>query len=141
MEKVMYEQEKDINFIQKAQTELNKKPFSKFLVLGGFAAAAFNGLIHQFLVTSIIQDVGGLTGTFVAYNTLKNHQSVSTMSETELNKHITKSAFLALGSIGLGIAVNLLPSGLSHIAHYPTSIGTVAGIVSLAEGIVHKMKK
>lgn len=137
----MNEQEKEPHFIQKAQTELNKKPFSKFLVLGGFAAAAFNGLIHQFLATSLIEDIGSIAGSFLVYNTLKNHQSVSTMSETELKKHITKSAFLTLGSIGLGLAVNLLPDGLSHMAHYPISMGTVAGIVSLAEGIFYKMKK
>ncbi len=137
----MYEQEKSIDFIRKTKEELNKKPFGKFLVLGGFAATAFNGLIHRFATLGLVADVGIIAGVFIGSEVLKNHSNVATMSEKELNQHIAKSAFLMLGSLGVSVVASLLPSSLSQMAHYPTSIGTGVGLVGLAEGLYHKMKK
>lgn len=133
--------ETDLDFVKKTKNAIQSNALSKFLVLGGAACSAINGFFHNFALTSLMESFGIGTAAWIASQSLKRGQSMSSMSNEEVNKHLTKGAFLAIGGAVFSGLANVLPGPLAHIAHYPTSILLASGVVAMAEAGYQKVKR
>lgn len=133
--------ESNLDFIKKTTNSIKSNSIAKFLVLGGAACSAINGFISNFALTGLMESVGIGTAAWIASQSLKKGQSMDTMSNEQLNKHLTKGAFLTIGGSILGGLANVLPGPLAHIAHYPTSILLASGVIAMGEAGYQKFKR
>ena len=132
----------DFNFLKDSKEIIKSNTLAKFLVLGGAACSAINGFIGGLPFTGLVESIGIGTAAWIASQSLKHGQPMSSMTDQQLNKHLTKGAFLAIGgAVFSGLATSLLPGSLAHIAHYPTSILLSAGVISMAEAGYQKVKR
>jgi hypothetical protein len=135
-----YEPESNYNIITKTKNALKNNSFAKFLVLGGAASALVNSVFSNG-ITNLIESLGIGTGGYIISQSLKGDKNMNHMTNSELNIHMTKSAFLLLGGSALGGIASLLPGPLAHIAQYPTSSLMTAGIIGVAESGYQKIFK
>lgn len=133
--------ETNLDFLKKTKNAIQSNGLAKFLVVGGAACSVVNGFVGKFALTSLMESFGIGTAAWIASQSLKRGQSMSSMSNEQVNKHLTKGAFLAIGGALLSGVVNILPGGLSHIAHYPTSILFAAGVIAIGEAGYQKFKR
>lgn len=133
--------ESNLDFIKKTTNSIKSNSIAKFLVLGGAACSAINGFISNFALTGLMESVGIGTAAWIASQSLKKGQSMDTMSNEQLNKHLTKGAFLTIGGSILGGLANILPPPIAHIAHYPTSILLASGVIAMGEAGYQKIKR
>lgn len=134
--------EKDFDFMKTTKTAIASNKLAKFLVVGGAACSVVNGFFSKFAVTSLVESFGIGTAAWIASQSLKRGQSMSSMSNEQVNKHLTKGAFLAIGGAVLGGLTHILPgTGLEHVAQYPTSILFAAGVIAVAEAGYQKIKR
>lgn len=135
------QQETDLDFIKKTTNSIKSNPLSKFIVLGGAACSAFNGFFGSFAVTGLMESFGIGTASWIASQSLKKGKNMDSMSNSEINKHLVKGAFLTIGGAFFAGLANALPGPLSHIAHYPTSILVASGVIAIAEASYQKIKR
>lgn len=131
----------DLDFIKKTKSAIKSNALAKFLVVGGAACSVVNGFFQGFPLTGLVESIGIGTAAWIASQSLKSGQSMSTMSNEQLNKHLTKGAFLAIGGAVFAGVANILPTPLAHIAHYPTSILLAAGVIAIGEAGYQKFKR
>lgn len=133
--------ESDFSFMKKAQNAIKSNSLAKFLVLGGAACSVVNGFFHNFLLTGLMESVGMGTAALIASQSLKSGEKMAYMSNEQLNKHLTKGAFLAIGGAVFAGIANILPGPLAHVAHYPTSILLASGVIAMGEAGYQKFKR
>lgn len=134
--------ETNLDFLKKTKNAIQSNGLAKFLVVGGAACSVVNGFVSKFALTSLMESFGIGTAAWIASQSLKRGQSMSSMSNEQVNKHLTKGAFLAIGGAVLGGLTHILPgSGLEHVAQYPTSILFAAGVIASGEAIYQKIKR
>lgn len=131
----------DLDFINKTKTAIKSNALAKFLVLGGAACSVVNGFFHNFALTGLVESLGIGTAAWIASQSLKSNQSMSSMSDEQLNKHLAKGAFLAVGGAVFSGLANILPGPLAHVAHYPTSILLASGVIAMGEAGYQKIKR
>ena len=133
--------ENNLDFIRKTKSSIKSNALAKFLILGGAASSVVNGFFTSFPLTGLIESIGIGTAAWIASQSLKSGVSLKNMSDEQLNKHLTKGAFLAIGGAVFAGIANILPAPLAHIAHYPTSILLASGIIAIGEAGIQKFKR
>lgn len=135
------EPQSDLDFINKTKSAIKSNALAKFLVLGGAACSVVNGFFQNFPLTGLVESLGIGTAAWIASQSLKSNQSMNDMSNEQLNKHLAKGAFLAVGGAVFSGLANILPGPLAHIAHYPTSILLASGVIAMGEVGYQKIKR
>lgn len=133
--------ENNFDFIKKTKGAIKSNALAKFLVLGGAACSVVNGFFHNFALTGLVESIGIGTAAWIASQSLKSNESMNSMSNDQLNKHLAKGAFLAVGGAVFSGIVNILPGPIAHIAHYPTSILLASGVIAMGEAGIQKLKR
>lgn len=133
--------ETNLDFLKKTKSAIQSNALSKFLVLGGAVCSAINGFVYSFAVTGLLESFGIGTAAWIASQSLKRGQSMDSMSNEQVNRHLAKGAFLAIGGAVFASLTNILPGPLAHIAQYPTSILLASGVIAVGEAGYQKIKR